>query len=98
MYLSPSVSSTLNSFNIDGYNIVRSDHPSGSKRGGVCCYFKESLPIRIWRITPMTECLVLDMLYNKLGIVSVIYRSPIQSSQELAQFEMLFCQLLNDIT
>ena len=46
----------------------------------------------------MTECLVLDMLYNKLGIVSVIYRSPIQSSQELAQFEMLFCQLLNDIT
>ena len=91
MYLSPSVSSTLNSFNIDGYNIVRSDHPSGSKRGRVCCYFKESLPITIWRITPMTECLVLDMLYNKLGIVSVIYRSPIQSSQELAQFEMLFC-------
>ena len=99
MYLSPSVSSTLNSFNIDGYNIVRSDHPSGSKRGGVCCYFKESLPIRILKITPMTECLVLEMLYNnKLVIVSVIYRSPSQSSQEFAQFEMLFSQLLNDIT
>ena len=46
----------------------------------------------------MTECLVLEMLYNnKLVIVSVIYRSPSQSSQEFAQFEMLFSQLLNDI-
>ena len=47
----------------------------------------------------MTEWLVLEMLYNnKLVIVSVIYRSPSQSSQESAQFEMLFTQLLNDIT
>ena len=39
------------------------------------------------------------MLYNnKLVIASVIYRSPSQSSQEFAQFEMLFSQLLNDIT
>ena len=28
----------------------------------------------------------------------MIYRSPSQSSQEFAQFEMLFSQLLNDIT
>ena len=47
----------------------------------------------------MTECLVLEMLYNnKLVIVPVIYCSPSQSSQEFAQFEMLFSQLLNDIT
>ena len=58
------MSSTLDSLNIDGYNIVRSDHPSGSKTGGVCCYFKESLPTRILKITPMPECLVLEMLYN----------------------------------
>ena len=62
-FLSPSVSSTLDSLNIDGYNIVRSEHP-GSKRSGVCCYFKESLRIRILKITPMTECLLLEMLYN----------------------------------
>ena len=46
----------------------------------------------------MTEYLVLEILYNKLVIVSVIYRSLSQSSQELAQFVMLFSQLLNDIT
>ena len=73
-FLSPSVSSTLDSLNIDGYNIVWSDHPSGSERGGVCCYFKESLSIRILKVTLMTEGLVLEMLYNnKLVIVSVIY-------------------------
>ena len=98
-FLSLSVSSTLDSLNNDGYNIVRSDHPSGSKRGGVCCYFKESLPIRILKITSMTECLILEMLYsNELVIVSVIYRSPSLSSQEFVQFEMLFSQILNDIT
>ena len=98
-FLSPSVISTLDSLNIDGYNIVRLDYPSISKRGGVCCYFKESLPIRILKITPMAECLVLEMLHNnKLVIISAIYGSPSQSSQEFAQFEILFSQLLNDIT
>ena len=61
-FLSPLVSSTLDSLNIDGYNIVQLDHPSGSKRGGMCCYFKGSLPIRILKITPMAERLVLEML------------------------------------
>ena len=98
-FLSPSVISTLDSLNIDGYNIVRSDYPSISKRGGVSCYFKGSLPIRTLKITSMAECLVLEMLHNnKLVIVSVIYRSPSQSSQEFERFEMLFSQLLNDIT
>ena len=46
----------------------------------------------------MIECLVLEMLYNdKLVIVSAIYRSPSQSSQEFAQFQMLFSHILNDI-
>ena len=47
----------------------------------------------------MTECLVLEMIYNnKLVILSVIYRSPSQSSQEYARFEVLLSQLLSDIT
>ena len=47
----------------------------------------------------LTEFLALKMLYNnKLVIVTVIYRSPSQSSQEFVQFEILFSQLLIDIT
>ena len=29
---------------IDGYNLVGADHPNNMKRGGVCIYYKESLP------------------------------------------------------
>ena len=31
--------------NISGYAVLRADHPSNSKRGGVCIYFKQSLPL-----------------------------------------------------
>ena len=65
-FISLLVNSMFDSLNIDGYNIVWSDHPSGSKRG-VCCYFKESLLIRLLKITPTTECLVLEMLYNDVS-------------------------------
>ena len=29
---------------INGYSLLRADHPNDIKRGGVCIYFKESLP------------------------------------------------------
>ena len=32
---------------IDGYKLVRADHPDDIKRGGVCIYYKESLSIRV---------------------------------------------------
>ena len=31
--------------NTSGYAVLRADHPSSSKRGGVCIYFKQSLPL-----------------------------------------------------
>ena len=30
---------------INGYSLLRADHPNNIKRGGVCIYFKESLPL-----------------------------------------------------
>ena len=32
---------------IDGYKLVRADHPDNIKRGGVCIYYKEPLSIRV---------------------------------------------------
>ena len=32
---------------IEGYNIVRSDHPCNSRRGGVCIYYNQSLALKI---------------------------------------------------
>ena len=44
---------------LQGYDMIRSDHPSNSKRGGVCIYYKEHLPfVRRDDITFLDECLI----------------------------------------
>ena len=60
---------------IDGYVLVRADHPNNIKRGGVCIYYKESLPVRVISLPYLKEALLLEMTCkNKKVIVSVIYR------------------------
>ena len=62
---------------IEGYNLIRSDHPSNTKRGGICIYYKESLAVRILNIISLTECLVCEVtIQNKKGYVGVVYRFP----------------------
>ena len=62
---------------IEGYNLIRSDHPSNTKRGGVCIYYKESLVVRIVNITSLTECLVCEVtMQNKKGYVAVLNLNP----------------------
>ena len=41
---------------IEGYNIVRSDHPSNSRRGGVFMYYNHSLALKILDIKYLQEC------------------------------------------
>ena len=66
---------------IDGYNLVRPDHPNNVKRGGVCVYYKELLPVRDISLPYFKEALFLEMTdNNKKIIVSVIYRSPSQNN------------------
>ena len=44
-YLDSSIPTNNVNLDIDGYNLVRSDHPSNTKRGGVCIYYKNHLPL-----------------------------------------------------
>ena len=46
---------------ISGYNLVRSDQPSNSKRGGVCIYYKETLPLRVINVNYLNECIRLEL-------------------------------------
>ena len=69
---------------LDGYNLIRSDQPSNTKRGDVCIYYKESLAVRLVDITSLPKCLVCEVtIQNKKGYVAVMYSSPSQSSIEL---------------
>ena len=95
-YLDSSVPDSL--LKIDGYNLVRADHPSDTKRGGVCIYYKESLPVRVINSSYFEEALLLEMAYhNKKVIVSVISRSPSQSINEFDSFLSILEKLVSDI-
>ena len=87
-----------NLIDIEGYNLVCADHPDDTKRGGVCIYYKESLPVRVINLPFFNEALLLEMSYKKTKIlVSVIYRSPSQNEFNLfsTHLENLFSDINN---
>ena len=50
---------------INAYSLLRADHPNNIKRGGVCIYFKESLPlIRRNDLTNIKDCIVTEINVN----------------------------------
>ena len=74
-YLDSTIPDSL--LEIDGYNLIRADHPNNTKRGGVCIYYKESLYVRVISLPYFKKALLLEMTNNnKKIIVSVICRSP----------------------
>ena len=95
-YLDSSIPDNL--IEIEGYNLVRADHPDNIKRGGVSIYYKESLPVRIKTLPYFKEALLLEMIHNnKKVLVSVMYRSPSQSNCEFESFLTNYDYLLSEI-
>ena len=63
--------------------MYRADHPSGNRRGGVCIYYKESLPIKMLIINYLQECIFFDLkIGSKLCTIVSLYRPPSQSADE----------------
>ena len=61
-FLDSSIPIDDNRLSVPGYSMMRSDHPSNTKRGGVCLYYKKHLPIiRRDDISNLQECLVTEI-------------------------------------
>ena len=59
---------------IEGYNLIGLDDPSGLKKGGVCIYYKEHIPlIRRDDLCSLRNCLVAEI---RLENEKCFYRSP----------------------
>ena len=81
---------------IEGYNIIRADHPNNLKKGGVCIYYKESLAVKLINVNFLSECLLCEVtLDDKKGYIAVLYRSPSQNSSEFDNFLSGFENMLN---
>ena len=64
-FLNSSNGSNDNRISIDGYNLTRSDQTSDSKRGGVCIYYKERIPlIKRDDICTLDNCLVTEIRFK----------------------------------
>ena len=86
------------SLELEDYKLVRADHPNNVKRGEVCIYSKESLPVRVINLPYLQEALLLELNdQNKKIIISSLYRSPSQNSEEFESFLTNFEHLLSDI-
>ena len=75
MYLNSETLSNDENLNIPGYNLIRVDHLSNAKRGGVFIYFKESLPLRLYNVSYLNEYICFEiMISNKLCNFISLYR------------------------
>ena len=70
------------------YSLVRSEYPSYNKRGGVCVYYKNFLPLQGLDIKYLHECISFELeISNKLCSFVALHRS---SSQAQDDFEKLY--------
>ena len=83
---------------IPGCELIRVDHPSNQKQGGICIYYKDFLPIKVNNRCCLKECLNFSLsVYGKQCNITLIYRSLSQSSEEFDTFLPNFELLLNYI-
>ena len=80
-FLDSSYSNDDTRLQLAGYSLLRVDHPMNIKRGWVCIYYKEHLPLICKpNLTPLDECLVCELkVGNKKCFITVLFRSPRQS-------------------
>ena len=87
-YLNSSTPPDDDTLQKSGYNLVRSDHPFNSKRGGVCIYYKNYLPIRIISVNYLSECINFEItIGNKICNIITLYRSPSQNQDDFLAFK-----------
>ena len=86
-HLDSSVSKDGNALPIEGYSVIREDHPSNTKRRGVCIYYNNELSVRHISNIRLPECLACQtVIGKKKEYVITFYRYPSQNQGEFQHF------------
>ena len=98
-FLNSSIQSHDNRINIGGSNLIRSDHSSDSKKGGLCIYYKEYIPlVKGDDICTLDNHLVTEICsQNEKCFLTCIYRSSSKNHDEFQNFCAKFDTLLSYI-
>ena len=82
-YLNSETSPNDTCLELQGHNLFRSDRTCNNKRGIVCIYYKLTLPLRIWNISNLDECINIEAsIANKILHFIQLYRSPSQKQNK----------------
>ena len=75
------------SLEIPGYNLVRCDHSSNTKLGGVRVYYKSYFPLKVLNMKHLQKCLNIGFsIRKKICRLILLYRSPSQNQKEFNTF------------
>ena len=86
-YLDSSILHDDSNLQIPGYNQYKEDHPLNVKRGGVCIYYKISLPLEIKDNHYAKECINFEIkIKDKLCNFITLYSSPNQCQDDFGSF------------
>ena len=78
-------------FDINNLRIFFSDHPSTSKHGCVCIYYKKFLPLRVCDVSLLDECINFKLkVGDKFCRFVALYRSPSQTQDNYLSFSQNF--------
>ena len=74
-----------------GYNIIRKDYPSNTKRDGVCVYYENTLPFKSVNIKYLQKYITFEIrIDRKCCKLICFYRSQSQTNDEFETFLKLF--------
>ena len=86
-YLDSAITSDDGNLEILRYNLIRSDHPSNRKRGGVCIYYKSALPLRVLNTHYLQESISFELkIGDKFCDFIFLDRSPSPTQNKFENF------------
>ena len=89
-YLDSSISSHNDNLELPGYNLVRADNPTNTKRGGLCIYYYNSLSLKVIDIQLLNECINFEIkIGGKLCSFLWLYRSSSQTRDIFETFAII---------
>ena len=82
---------------IQGYELVRSDHPSKHEKGCLCIYLRNPLPLKILNIHLQKSISFELQVGSKIREFVSLYRSPSQTSDGFEKFTDNFELILDTL-
>ena len=90
-FLNSDISCNDKNLQLPRVDVIRADHQSNTKRGGVCIYYRNFLPLKLINIHYLNECVTFEIkLGDKICNFVSLYRSPNQSEDDFENFSNHF--------